>query len=53
MSVVPLGFGSGMDGNANFLQGATATNVGDGGINVGIGWLWFFSQKSRGCHDHP
>ena len=49
---VPSGFGSGMDGNANFLEGATATNVGDGRIDVGIGWLGFSFEKGCGRHDH-
>ena len=49
---VPSGFGSSMDGNANFLEGATATNIGDGRIDVGIGWLGFSFEKGCGRHDH-
>src|SRR5262245_59052241 len=44
--------GRGVDRSAHLLEGATATDIGDRAIDVGVRGLWLVLEQRRHRHDH-
>src|ERR1700754_462615 len=49
----PSSVRDGMNSLAHLFEGSATADVGDGVVDVLVGRLRIFLEKSRDCHDHP